>query len=1046
MQDRIFKQANVACELEGEEEDDRFGRIKVHRNKQDGGIVFSKERLSCELSDCQKDLFQVRERMKMNQPALLRLIDYSAEEGKVENERAYIVTAYYDFPNGDLGYEIDQRRKKENHFSSRELSSLLSDMCEAASYLQKNKMVHGDIRPKYFSRFEKENKYKMLDRLGTPAPAWQVQQTHFNSDADLYMSPAYFSNLSMANHRFRHDPYKSDSFSIGLVILEAGLLHSIQSIYSRNERKIDAQELQALLQGFDSVYGSESPSLCEALRKLLAIEEGNRMDPIEFYEYFQSTKGVVVKPSSTQLAGVVPPGQGTTPIEATYTDLRANPSTRQTPSLSSRIVKVNESSYQQSQVSVPQETTQPAQTSIPQQSNSFSSPPPPITYASFINTSENNVTNNSANSASRPNLNESTTSVRQISSQPQPKPQQTTISTTQPPRQQQVEQPASNYSSTTTYARSYAVVSQSREVPQSRSMTPGPVISSTPSAYPLIQTITNPPEQSMLPRMQSVPPTLRSASMDASQHSGFKPGSIIKPIIITADDSYRVPQGAVSSHQSETVKISSVVGNYKSNPVPVSTTNYSSVPHTTHVPVQNYSSVPSIVNIASTATVRANPPPTIISPLPPSATITRPLGPTIMQGGVIKTAQPPLISQPPTTIASAPQITITSTRYTPQAQALPPAHTSTVTRIISHSPAPQRQSQISMISHNPEQQPVYVPDRTTHSSIDGDRRARSSNHSSQGRFAMTVYNPEIGKTVTATTTVFRDDVNAQSSIGTSQVRDYSPALQNQSSTDRFQEIDSFARAALYNSGSKYRPLVPPTLINTTIEDGDQTLVHIPEVLAFGGPLNSVIESSSRGTTPNKIVAQPSTLQGQTLSNVITTGSANYVSNPPQRTTPSSRQPDKNPLMMHYQQAPTSQLSQPSQPAQQPYQPQSTSTQSSQISGSLRFNSQPQLQQSSQQSMSTQQPPGQGSSQKPPSGKQNILLQTFNPKPSPEKPTIAALNKQIPMPSDGLQNQTSATLASQPQPQQSADPNPRRPPSSHSANRPSPLSKTPFSLQ
>ena len=54
------------------------------------------------------------------------------------------------------------------------MSKLVSHLAEATSFLHKHKMIHGDLRPKYIAYFDKEDSYKLLDRLGAPAPGWQV--------------------------------------------------------------------------------------------------------------------------------------------------------------------------------------------------------------------------------------------------------------------------------------------------------------------------------------------------------------------------------------------------------------------------------------------------------------------------------------------------------------------------------------------------------------------------------------------------------------------------------------------------------------------------------------------------------------------------------------------------------------------------------------------------------------------------------------------------------------------------------------------------------
>ncbi len=63
----------------------------------------------------------------------------------------------------------------------------------------------------------------------------------------LYISPILFKAVKNRTlEKARHNPSKSDIFSLGLTILEAGLLKSIQEIYSHGD-EIDADALEYLI-------------------------------------------------------------------------------------------------------------------------------------------------------------------------------------------------------------------------------------------------------------------------------------------------------------------------------------------------------------------------------------------------------------------------------------------------------------------------------------------------------------------------------------------------------------------------------------------------------------------------------------------------------------------------------------------------------------------------------------------------------------------------------------------------------------------------------
>ena len=90
------------------------------------------------------------------------------------------------------------------------------------------------------------------------------------------MSPALFSAIIEHQQKIKHNPFKSDGFSVGLVILEAGLLKPIQRIYSPNG--IDMDAMLSLLEEFIHLYDNCIP-LKEALLWLVDIDEKGRKDP-----------------------------------------------------------------------------------------------------------------------------------------------------------------------------------------------------------------------------------------------------------------------------------------------------------------------------------------------------------------------------------------------------------------------------------------------------------------------------------------------------------------------------------------------------------------------------------------------------------------------------------------------------------------------------------------------------------------------------------------------------------------------------------------------
>ena len=92
------------------------------------------------------------------------------------------------------------------------------------------------------------------------------------------MSPTLFRSLILNKKRVRHNPYKSEVFSLGMVILETGLLKSAQGIYDLKNKKIDVEKFVQLIDEFMEIYG-EIDLLRESMVWVFELNDKTRKDP-----------------------------------------------------------------------------------------------------------------------------------------------------------------------------------------------------------------------------------------------------------------------------------------------------------------------------------------------------------------------------------------------------------------------------------------------------------------------------------------------------------------------------------------------------------------------------------------------------------------------------------------------------------------------------------------------------------------------------------------------------------------------------------------------
>jgi len=194
-------------------------------------------------------------------------------------------------------------------FNYEELTHLLYNILDAGVYLQENGIAHGDYRPCYLF-MTKSGHFKLADRMNDDVTIEQNQMSNLSSDHDLYLSPLLFSGLSKNNLNIKHCEYKSDVFSLGLTILEAGLLRPVKYIYDRKSAQINQGTFDDMKEEFANKY-SENPLLVTTLGKMLEIEESHRPD-------FISIKTAI--PSYDQIIAYFVQNRGSCTYESDLTD------------------------------------------------------------------------------------------------------------------------------------------------------------------------------------------------------------------------------------------------------------------------------------------------------------------------------------------------------------------------------------------------------------------------------------------------------------------------------------------------------------------------------------------------------------------------------------------------------------------------------------------------------------------------------------------------------------------------------------------------------
>lgn len=243
-------------------------------------------RLAEKLEDWQANISLSKKRLQLDHPNILKMLDFATKAVQTEESRQikYIVTNFFESPGITLHEEIEKRKKTKKYFSGQELLAIEEDVLCALEFLQKTNIFHGDVRPEsiVYQPIASQS-HKLIDlSLQLPKPS-KIQFGNYRNKKQMYCSPKVYGGVWNPNNKIRHNPFKSDAFSLGMVILECGLLQSVQEVY--HDGDINLMKFLELLETFTCRY-ADFPLLVESLLWLLDPEEKSRKDASKVLKLF----------------------------------------------------------------------------------------------------------------------------------------------------------------------------------------------------------------------------------------------------------------------------------------------------------------------------------------------------------------------------------------------------------------------------------------------------------------------------------------------------------------------------------------------------------------------------------------------------------------------------------------------------------------------------------------------------------------------------------------------------------------------------------------
>jgi len=276
--------------------DPRYGEISILQDKFTKELVALREIVSKSTKDFDKDMGALRARYKISHPNIVKVLGYTSKSEDYLCASVHKILMIIEYLDNDLEKEISLKKNQNNYYKEEQLWYLAENVVKALALLQKNSISHEDLKPSSIF-ISKMGVYKVTQHnfAGNNIPAYH-QRLSGIADARTYLSPELLENLQRYELRPKHNPWKSDVFSLGMTLLHAATLNSCDRMYDWNSQTLDFEELGERLASLRPRY---SENFQDFLQTMLEVGDDMRPDFIGLEKKLFANSEISNKPNPT---------------------------------------------------------------------------------------------------------------------------------------------------------------------------------------------------------------------------------------------------------------------------------------------------------------------------------------------------------------------------------------------------------------------------------------------------------------------------------------------------------------------------------------------------------------------------------------------------------------------------------------------------------------------------------------------------------------------------------------------------------------------------
>ena len=220
---------------------------------------------------------------------------YAKESNKFNQTQYHLVFEYFPKTLKSVLENIISKGKKKSGLPFETLNSYFDSLVNALAYMQAKEICHRDLKPANIMLDNQEDNIFLID-YGASQSVFGLNPNETKKKMELAGSPLYFSpELIECFNKKEEDslinPFKSDVFSFGLVVLEMGILKLPEKHKSTGKWKsksiadcLDLFETKYLQLLEGRIQKRSLRYMIGILRECLSIDPNDRPDFIEIFK------------------------------------------------------------------------------------------------------------------------------------------------------------------------------------------------------------------------------------------------------------------------------------------------------------------------------------------------------------------------------------------------------------------------------------------------------------------------------------------------------------------------------------------------------------------------------------------------------------------------------------------------------------------------------------------------------------------------------------------------------------------------------------------